>query len=74
MSKFLNAVDGRGLGSQSSAGVCRRLVARLCALQSIISRQRQRRALGELDSRLLRDIDVSVDDARRTARKPFWRK
>ena len=36
-------------------------------------RARQRRALVELDDRLLRDIGVSRADAEREANKPFWR-
>jgi uncharacterized protein YjiS (DUF1127 family) len=34
---------------------------------------RQRRALAQLDSRLLDDIGVSREDAVREAAKPFWR-
>jgi uncharacterized protein YjiS (DUF1127 family) len=36
-------------------------------------RSRQRRALGRLDERLLRDIGVTRCDAAREAGKPFWR-
>ena len=35
-------------------------------------RQRQRRELMSLDSRLLRDIGISRTDAEREYRKPFW--
>lgn len=35
-------------------------------------RSRQRRALLNLDDRLLRDIGVSRADAEREGRKPFW--
>jgi uncharacterized protein YjiS (DUF1127 family) len=35
-------------------------------------RHRQRRALLDLDDRLLRDIGVSRDDARLEAQKRFW--
>jgi uncharacterized protein YjiS (DUF1127 family) len=40
------------------------------------SRNRQRRALGELtgDDRLLKDIGVARDDALREAAKPFWQR
>lgn len=36
-------------------------------------RARQRRQLLQLDERLLRDIGVTVDEARHEAAKPFWR-
>jgi uncharacterized protein YjiS (DUF1127 family) len=35
-------------------------------------RRRQRRALAELDDRLLRDIGVTFEQARREAAKPLW--
>jgi uncharacterized protein YjiS (DUF1127 family) len=35
-------------------------------------RHRQRRALLDLDERLLRDIGLSRDDARLEAKKRFW--
>ena len=35
---------------------------------------RQRRALAELDKRLLQDIGISSADARHEAQKPFWRR
>jgi len=37
-----------------------------------IARARQRRQLLELDTRLLRDIGMTADEARHEARKPFW--
>jgi len=37
-------------------------------------RIRQRRALARLDTRLLRDIGISAEQARREAAKPFWRR
>lgn len=36
-------------------------------------RARERRALAELDERLLRDCGFSREQARREAGKPFWR-
>ena len=36
-------------------------------------RNRQRRRLLELEDRLLEDIGISRDAARREAAKPFWR-
>lgn len=38
-----------------------------------IERNRQRRALGELDDRLLRDVGLTRAAARRECAKPFWR-
>lgn len=38
-----------------------------------IQRHRQRRALGQLDERLLRDIGITPRQARQEADKPFWR-
>jgi uncharacterized protein YjiS (DUF1127 family) len=37
------------------------------------ARQRQRRALRELDARLLRDIGLTRQEALREGSKPFWR-
>jgi uncharacterized protein YjiS (DUF1127 family) len=37
-----------------------------------VDRSRQRHELDELDDRLLRDIGVTRDEARREAIKPFW--
>jgi uncharacterized protein YjiS (DUF1127 family) len=38
-----------------------------------ISIARQRRALADLDDRLLRDVGISRYDAAHEAGKPFWR-
>jgi uncharacterized protein YjiS (DUF1127 family) len=38
-----------------------------------MARQRQRRALRELDDRMLRDIGLTRDQAQDEARKPFWK-
>ena len=38
-----------------------------------IRRSRERRELGQLDARLLRDIGLRREDALAIARKPFWR-
>jgi uncharacterized protein YjiS (DUF1127 family) len=37
-----------------------------------IDRRRQRHALAELNDRMLRDINVSREAARREAGRPFW--
>jgi uncharacterized protein YjiS (DUF1127 family) len=42
------------------------------AIRMWFERSRQRRALAELDDRLLRDIGVTSAQARREAAKPFW--
>jgi len=44
----------------------------LCLARAWIARARQRRQLLELDTRLLRDIGMTADQARHEARKPFW--
>ncbi len=48
-----------------------RRLAALCALWQ--RRHTQRRELGELDDRLLRDIGITREQAWREAGKPFWR-
>lgn len=42
-------------------------------LDRALARSGQRRALLDLDDRLLADIGLTRDDAWREARKPFWR-
>jgi uncharacterized protein YjiS (DUF1127 family) len=42
------------------------------AFRKWFERGRQRRALAELDDRLLRDIGVTFEQARREAARPFW--
>jgi uncharacterized protein YjiS (DUF1127 family) len=48
------------------------LRAMTTALARYSARQAQRRALGELDDRLLADIGLSRQNAIAEARKPFW--
>ena len=63
--------------AQSLAELVRVLQARWrrfhLQVEQSAARQRQRRALGRLDERLLRDIGVSRQDAMREAAKPVWR-
>lgn len=49
------------------------LAHRVRGVSRAIGRARQRRALGDLDERLLRDIGRSREEARRESRKPPWR-
>ena len=54
------------------AGATRRkpgVLDRLVAWQAIHS---QRTALGELDARLLEDLGISAEDARKEAKRPVW--
>jgi uncharacterized protein YjiS (DUF1127 family) len=44
----------------------------LNAVLFLIQRRRQHNALGALDERMLRDVGISAEDARRVAAKPFW--
>jgi uncharacterized protein YjiS (DUF1127 family) len=39
----------------------------------LMDRSRQRRALAELDDRLLRDIGLTRDQARQECANPFWK-
>ena len=50
--------------------ICWRIAARLLRLYD---RQSQRRALLELDDRMLADIGLSREQAQTEGRKPFWR-
>ena len=45
----------------------------LSGLRRMRERARGRRALTELDERMLRDIGLRREDALREADKPFWR-
>jgi uncharacterized protein YjiS (DUF1127 family) len=45
---------------------------RIGVIETWFQRSRQRRALAELDDRLLDDIDVTRSKAQQEATKPFW--
>jgi uncharacterized protein YjiS (DUF1127 family) len=55
------------------SGLRRTLMALAARAEAGLSRSRQRRALADLDDRLLRDIGVTAYDATQEADKPFWR-
>ena len=55
------------------SGLRRTLMALAARAEACISRGRQRRALAELDDRLLRDIGLTAYDVTYEASKPFWR-
>jgi uncharacterized protein YjiS (DUF1127 family) len=55
------------------SGLRRALMALAARAETCISRSRQRRALAELDDRLLRDIGLTAYDATYEATKPMWR-
>jgi uncharacterized protein YjiS (DUF1127 family) len=50
-----------------------RAVLRLETLLAWVVRSRQRRALAELDARLLQDAGISPAAAKAEAARPFWR-
>jgi uncharacterized protein YjiS (DUF1127 family) len=62
---IMRGVPQAGLVSRIQAGV--KLISR------VIDRQRQRRALLDLDDHLLNDIGVSRQAAIAEASKPFWK-
>lgn len=55
------------------SGLRRTLMALAARAGACIARRRQRRALAELDGRLLRDIGLTAYDVTRETGKPFWR-
>lgn len=62
-------ISHAGFGPGRGPSHVRRFFAWLLAT---LDRQRQRGALSELDDRLLRDIGVSREAARRESERPFW--
>ena len=50
------------------------LAGQLGALEGWSERRRQRRALLQLDDKLLKDIGLSYADAWQEGHKPFWRR
>ena len=51
----------------------RQILALMAWWTAISERRRQRRALGQLDERMLRDIGIGRYDAEHEISKPFWR-
>jgi uncharacterized protein YjiS (DUF1127 family) len=62
-------VQFESLAGRSNAGGLRAFGA---VVRTWFDRSRQRRALAELDDRLLRDIGLTRAQAEREAAKPFW--
>jgi uncharacterized protein YjiS (DUF1127 family) len=58
--------------AKSSSGPIQLFVAVYRAIREALAHRRQRRALGELDRRLLDDIGVSQADAEAEILKPTW--
>ena len=72
------AILGQRHASQSLRLLHRRGPAYLgaAAVRAVVfwmERSRQRRALAELDDRLLRDIGLTCEEARRECANPFWK-
>jgi uncharacterized protein YjiS (DUF1127 family) len=61
---------GEPASVQAGSGIVLRRLGAI--LLSWMARARQRRALGELDARLLEDIGVTREAAERESAKPFW--
>ena len=57
------------LADQFNAGEWRHIGR---TISSWLARSRQRKALAELDDRLLRDIGITRTEARKEAARPFW--
>jgi uncharacterized protein YjiS (DUF1127 family) len=55
----------------SVADVVRRIVARIAFLHTALTVARERRALMQLDDRMLKDIGIGRSEAYREASKPF---
>ena len=60
-----------------AASLAKSLVEALARLFELVliwqERDKQRRALAELDARMLGDLGLSRADVEREVRKPFWR-
>ena len=54
------------------SSAARPAAARRPALAAFLGTWRQRRALARLDDRMLADIGVSTDEAKREAARPIW--
>lgn len=65
--QMLTCIDAR---HGTSSGILSQLP--WAGVRMWLHRSRQRRALAELDDRMLRDIGVTHSQARREAARPFW--
>ena len=70
--RFSRPTHGRGLGQGPLAGLGGLAGALLALLYLWQSRYEERRALSEMDPRLLRDIGLNREAADQEAGKPFW--
>ena len=66
-----NEASGQHDGAETCRPAWRIQVLRWCARCS--ARSRQRKALAQLDARLLEDVGVTRHQANAEAAKPFWR-
>ena len=62
--------DSTTLPFRSRSGILARLTL---GLSQALTRRRERQALGNLDTHILRDIGLTPEQAQGEAAKPFWR-
>ena len=56
----------------ATAAVRRLATAAFGEVRLMLARWRERRVLGEMDARALRDLGITPHEAGTEARKPFW--
>ena len=66
-------LSGEAAGPANERRPIHPLVAAWLLVALWIGRMRQRRALAELDDKMLQDIGITRYDAARECGKPFWR-
>lgn len=67
------SVHATGLARYRRATLQHALLSSVHMLQVWIDRRLQRQALADLGDRLLDDVGLSLEQARREAAKPFWK-